>query len=254
MDATSSISARAATISDHGHYAAMLPELGVDDPILEPARWSAELMPGTLLFEENGVVVGYAWIVPMGDVAYVRHVVVAKNARGRGVGRFIMREIARRMRAAGCTDWVLNVKVDNVPAIRLYSSIGFEKEYDSASMRLAWDVVEHLPSEAGYSARLIERREDELVERAFNLLKNRIANVRLQNGWILMRLEDPMNPDDYGIGFTCFQPQFPGCFPFASPDQTSLACCSMQLARMPCQRSTTSTSSWKMMRVSNDSS
>lgn len=127
----------------------------------------------------------------------------------------MMREIANRMRKAGCSSWALNVKIDNVPAIRLYSSVGFEKAYDASPIRMQWSFVDDLGiPEEKIIARIAEPEEDAALERAFDLPHGRITELRSKAGWVFMRLQDPDKPADARVGIACFQPKFPGTFPF----------------------------------------
>ncbi|MDI1446838.1 GNAT family N-acetyltransferase [Polyangium sp. 6x1] len=207
--------ARPATAADYEAYARLFPELATDDPTLPREVWGAELMPQTLILEQGSEIVGYAYVVALKETGYVRHVVVAPEARGRGAGRALMRASAERLRAAGCSRWCLNVKVDNTVAIAMYSSVGLEKTYESTPMRLGWDVVERLPSgEEGITARRIEPREDAALEAAFGLPIGSIATSRARAGWVLLRLVDAARPEEARVGFACFNPSFPGSFPF----------------------------------------
>lgn len=205
---------RPATAADHDAYVRLFPEIGTPDPTLSPEAWAAELLPHTLMLEQGGEVVGYAYVVVLKGTGYVRHVVVAPEARGRGAGRALMRASAERFRAAGCARWCLNVKVDNTRAITLYASVGMEKLYESTAMRLGWDVVSRLPGEEGITARTIEPHEDAALEAAFRMPDGLIATNRARVGWVLLRLVDAARPEEARVGFACFNPAFPGSFPF----------------------------------------
>ncbi|MDC3956839.1 GNAT family N-acetyltransferase [Polyangium jinanense] len=208
-------SARPATAADYDTYARLFPELGTDDPTLSREVWGVELMPHTLILEQGSELIGYAYVVVLKETGYVRHVVVAPEARGKGAGRALMRASAERFRAAGCSRWCLNVKVENTVAIALYSSLGMAKMYESTPMRLSWDVLARLPGgEEGITARAIDPREDAALEAAFGLPIGSITVCRARAGWVLLRLVDAAQPEEARVGFACFNPSFPGSFPF----------------------------------------
>ncbi|MDI3290851.1 GNAT family N-acetyltransferase [Polyangium sp. 15x6] len=208
-------SARPATAADYDTYARLFPELGTDDPTLSREPWAAELMPHTLILEQGSDIVGYAYVVVLKETGYVRHVVVAPEARGKGAGRALMQASAERFRAAGCSRWCLNVKVENTVAIALYSSLGLAKVYESTSMRIGWETLARLPGEEeGITARVIDPREDAALEAAFGLPIGAITICRARAGWVLLRLVDAAQPEEARVGFACFNPSFPGSFPF----------------------------------------
>ncbi len=57
--------------------------------------------------------------------ARIYSLAVAPSARGLGVGRRMLAKAEREARARGCDRMRLEVRMDNIPAIRLYESIGF---------------------------------------------------------------------------------------------------------------------------------
>ncbi|WP_170229546.1 GNAT family N-acetyltransferase [Polyangium fumosum] len=206
---------RPATAADYDVYARLLPELGVDDPTLPREAWAVDLMPHTLILERGGDIAGYAYVVALKETGYVRHVVVAPEARGKGGGRALLRASAERFRAAGCSRWCLNVKVGNVVAIALYSSVGMTRNYASTAMRLGWNVLSRLPGgEQGIMARRVEPHEDAALEAAFGLPLGTIALNRARAGAVLLRLVDAARPDEARLGIACFHPSYPGSFPF----------------------------------------
>src|SRR5690606_7258205 len=101
-------------------FARLFPELATGDPLPSPERWARDIAPDTWLFEQDGVVAGYLYFERLGGVGYIRHVVVAPEHRGHGLGAAILQTAAAALRAAGSSRWCLNVKRDNLPAIRLY--------------------------------------------------------------------------------------------------------------------------------------
>ncbi|MBL8861257.1 MAG: GNAT family N-acetyltransferase [Planctomycetes bacterium] len=195
----------------HAAFARFFAELGVEDPLPDPDRWERELAPGTFFLAEAGRLVGYAFLELYGARGYVRHVVVAEDARGRGVGRALMEELARRVRAAGATRWELNVKRDNRPAIALYERYGMRTEHVTHVVRLSLPGVARLAGCARpVLARGVAPAADAEVERAFHLPDGKLARLRSLAGMTLVRLVE----HERTVAFARFDPRYPGCFPF----------------------------------------
>ncbi len=57
--------------------------------------------------------------------ARVYSLAVSEAARGMGIGRRMMARAEREARLRGCDRMRLEVRMDNIPAIRLYESLGF---------------------------------------------------------------------------------------------------------------------------------
>lgn len=215
------LAARPATLAEYDQFARFFPELGTDDAVPSRDYWERSIAKDTLLFEEHGAVVAYAYVQPLRDVGYVRHVVVAPHCRGRGVGGAVMRAIAAHLRSHGCSRWCLNVKPDNEPAMRLYRSVGLEQVYTSITFRVTWGVVARLPRTGRpTAARMAEPPDDAAIEAAFALLPGQIADARARGGVVLLCLFDPAAPDAAPLGFARFDPHYPGAFPYcvAAPD------------------------------------
>ncbi|MCX5128980.1 GNAT family N-acetyltransferase [Streptomyces sp. NBC_00193] len=102
--------ARAKSVNDH---ASMLP-LGLATPGVSFS-----------VLEAAGVRVGTVWVAPNGGGSYVYDVAVAEEHRGRGHGRDLMLLAEGTALAAGHRVLALHVFTDNVPALRLYESLGY---------------------------------------------------------------------------------------------------------------------------------
>ncbi|MFC9791184.1 GNAT family N-acetyltransferase [Streptomyces sp. NPDC127584] len=92
-------------------------------------------LPGDYLVAERaGVPVGYIRVVPPTPLAATAHVrqiqglVVGEAARGRGVGRALLRAAMERARADGAVRMTLRVLGRNAPARALYAAEGFAVE------------------------------------------------------------------------------------------------------------------------------
>ena len=205
---------RIARPDDYAHFTRLMPELQTNDPVPLAAQWTKDMMPGTLIFEEGDRVVGYAFVQPMAGTGYIRHVVVADGCRGRGIGAEVMRAVAEHLRAAGCARWCLNVKPDNVPAVRLYERFGMRKAYASRAVRLPWATTATLPRDATVAlGRVIDPAEDALVEATFNLPAGQLAAARVRVGRVIVGLVSEGPPREW-LGVASFDPSYPGAFPF----------------------------------------
>lgn len=206
------LTAHAAVAADYEHYVRLFAELGVQDPVLERARWELLSMPGTVFVRAGDQVVAYGYFQALDRVGYIRHVAVDAARRGAGVGHALMRAIAARLAEAGCSSWCLNVKEDNEPALRLYRRVGMHVAYASSFLRFAWAIVDHLPRpDRPVDARPVEPGDDAAIERAFAMPARQVASARAQ-GRILVWLADPSAA--IPVGFASFDPGFPGAFPF----------------------------------------
>ncbi|MCC6553370.1 MAG: GNAT family N-acetyltransferase [Polyangiaceae bacterium] len=211
-----SFTPRPATAADYDHFARLLPELGTGDPTPPRERWEQVYAPGAIFLEdEGGAVVAYGYSEVLRGVGYVRHVVVDPARRGAGVGRAVMDALAARLRAAGCSRWALNVKPENEPAVRLYRRVGMTEAYAATALRLEWSVADRLPRGGrAVIARPIEAGEEGPLEAAFDMPEGQLAALRARPGMLLVRLVDPAAPEDARVGVACFDPKFPGAFPF----------------------------------------
>jgi ribosomal protein S18 acetylase RimI-like enzyme len=202
--------ARRAEAADYDTFTRLFPELGAPDPIPERAQWVADMLPDTLILEHEGAAVGYSWAKAFGAAAHIYHVVVAKASRGLGAGRVLMVAIAEQLRDAGATSWALNVRIDNVPARRLYERFGFRTMYRSTAVELPWAGVAALPRDAVVpSAHLVEPSEDEALETRFSVMRGRLADYR-ERRRVILALTEGREP----VGLASFDPSFPGAFPF----------------------------------------
>ena len=88
--------------------------------IVGPGRWYVGAVVG-------GALVGYAGLWFDGFDAQVMTIGTDARYQGRGVGRRLLENLLDRARTLGAAVVLLEVRVDNDPAIHLYESVGFEK-------------------------------------------------------------------------------------------------------------------------------
>lgn len=78
-----------------------------------------------LVAEENEHILGYAGMYTTFDEGEITNVAVAEQARCRGIGGRLVAEMIEEARVCGLSRIVLEVRVSNVCAIRLYEKYGF---------------------------------------------------------------------------------------------------------------------------------
>jgi ribosomal protein S18 acetylase RimI-like enzyme len=210
---------RPASAADYPAFARLHPELGSGDPLPSPGVWLRDLVPRTWLFEQDGVAAGYLYFERLAGSGYIRHVVVAPELRGQGVGKAMMRAVADELRRTGCDRWCLNVKPENTAAVRLYAGLGMREVHRSVAFRFAWPCIDRLPpSDRFLETCPIEPEEDAAIERAFDLPAGQLAQGRARARTVVLRLRDPAAPDRLDLGFAVFVIDFPGAFPFRLAD------------------------------------
>ncbi len=102
--------------------------------------------------DAQGEVVGYAGLWFDGEDAQVMTIGTATTHQGQGIGRLLLDELVARARALGAVRVLLEVRVDNEPALRLYERAGFARlgrrrgyyqpeNVDAWTMGLALDAV-----------------------------------------------------------------------------------------------------------------
>ena len=75
----------------------------------------------------NGKIAGYAGMLTLLDEAHILTIAVAEDFKCQGIGKFIMNEILEIAITEGTNSIFLEVRVSNIPAIKLYEKLGFQK-------------------------------------------------------------------------------------------------------------------------------
>ncbi len=75
--------------------------------------------------EQDGRIVGYAGLVASGDQGDVQTIAVARELWGSGLGARLLSELLRAATAFECTEVMLECRVDNLRAQKLYERFGF---------------------------------------------------------------------------------------------------------------------------------
>ncbi|MEU8971026.1 ribosomal protein S18-alanine N-acetyltransferase [Streptomyces monashensis] len=79
-----------------------------------------------LVAEGEGGIVGYAGLASSGEQADVQTIAVARDLQGTGLGGRLLAELLRAATAFECHEVMLECRVDNVRAQKLYERYGFE--------------------------------------------------------------------------------------------------------------------------------
>lgn len=112
-----------------------LPAMDVlERQLFGPAAWSPQSLADELVTpgryyvgaDEGGRLVGYAGLWFDGQDAQVMTVGTDPQRQGRGIGRALMSDLLAHARQVGAGVVLLEVRVDNAPALHLYASLGFE--------------------------------------------------------------------------------------------------------------------------------
>ena len=80
-----------------------------------------------LVADDDGAVVGYAGLMTVGRQADVQTVAVAPGHQGQRLGATLLRAMVDEATARECAEVLLEVRVDNEPALHLYEKAGFER-------------------------------------------------------------------------------------------------------------------------------
>ncbi|GHH41248.1 ribosomal-protein-alanine N-acetyltransferase [Streptomyces candidus] len=74
----------------------------------------------------TGRIVGYAGLAAAGDLGDVQTIAVARDQWGTGLGARLLADLLKHATAFECTEVLLEVRVDNTRAQKLYERFGFE--------------------------------------------------------------------------------------------------------------------------------
>ena len=78
-----------------------------------------------LVIEKEGVVIGAAGYTDQAGVGYINNVVISPRERGNGYSETLLAGVLDSGREKGLFSFTLEVRVSNVPAIKLYERAGF---------------------------------------------------------------------------------------------------------------------------------
>jgi ribosomal protein S18 acetylase RimI-like enzyme len=99
-----------------------------NDPHKDIARKLAEQPGGFLVGEIEGRVVATVMVGYDGHRGWINYLGIDPDAQQQGLGRALMDEAERRLRARGCPKINLQVRCTNTQAIEFYRRIGFTQD------------------------------------------------------------------------------------------------------------------------------
>ncbi|MFB6892215.1 ribosomal protein S18-alanine N-acetyltransferase [Kitasatospora sp. NPDC056327] len=115
------------------------PVLALEHELFPEDAWSAgmfwselaEARPGgtrhyTVAAAPDGTVVGYAGLMAVAGEGDVQTIAVDGRHQGTGLGAALLADLVGEAGRRGCADLLLEVRVDNARAQRLYERFGFE--------------------------------------------------------------------------------------------------------------------------------
>ncbi|MFJ1599444.1 ribosomal protein S18-alanine N-acetyltransferase [Streptomyces sp. NPDC088261] len=76
--------------------------------------------------EADGRIVGYAGLAAAGGLGDVQTIAAARDQWGTGLGSRLLTDLLQHASAAECEEVLLEVRVDNIRAQKLYERFGFE--------------------------------------------------------------------------------------------------------------------------------
>lgn len=82
--------------------------------------------PGWVLRDGAGVL-GQAMVMQVLDEVHLLNISIHPAAQGKGLGGRLLRQVMQQTHAQGGTTMLLEVRVSNAPALRLYRNFGFQE-------------------------------------------------------------------------------------------------------------------------------
>ena len=112
----------------HAQQVALLEQACFSDPWSLQSITSEIINPLSLwlVAVEDDRVLGYIGSQSVLGEADMMNLAVSQDARGRGIGRELVRALIDRLRQNGVYRLTLEVRVSNMPAIMLYEKMGFQ--------------------------------------------------------------------------------------------------------------------------------
>jgi ribosomal protein S18 acetylase RimI-like enzyme len=115
-----------------------------NDPRKDVARKLQVQRELFLVGELDGRLVAAIMVGYEGHRGWVNYLAVEPERQGRGVGRRMMREAERRLRALGCPKVQLQVRTENEEAIAFYRKLGYTED---AVVSMGKRLIEDEPDE-----------------------------------------------------------------------------------------------------------
>jgi ribosomal protein S18 acetylase RimI-like enzyme len=208
---------RAARPDDYDAFTRFWAQLDIEQALPSRERWVELMCPQTMFLVEGDTLAAYNLSFVFGTRGDVRQVVVDSAFRGRGVGKQLMAAVAAKLRAAGCSDWRLEVRAENAPAIALYRAVGMQPLHTIEVLELDRDACERFAASRSrrHAVQPVAIADDAELERMLDLGPGQIER------WRRVRASSPL----VRIGMTGltqiwrdFSPAHGLLFPFYAPD------------------------------------
>ena len=81
-----------------------------------------------LMYEEGGALLGYGGFWILIDEAHITRITIAKEYQGRGLSKLLMKHLQQEAEASDVRYMRLEVRENNIPAIRLYNGLNFVQD------------------------------------------------------------------------------------------------------------------------------
>ena len=99
-----------------------------------------------LVAEDEGEIIAYGGLWKIFDEGHITNIAVVPGRRREHIGEKLVGELIDLTRAEGISNWTLEVRADNDPAIALYEKLGFRSvglrkgyyEYDGMDAVIMW--------------------------------------------------------------------------------------------------------------------
>ena len=79
-----------------------------------------------IVYVENNEIIGYACSWMMLDEMHITNIAVREDYRGRGIGKEMISSLIEKAKTNKLNTSLLEVRVSNISAIRLYKKMGYE--------------------------------------------------------------------------------------------------------------------------------
>lgn len=208
---------RAARPADYDAFTRFWAQLDLEQPVPSRERWVEQLCPETIFLADGEAFAAYGLAFAFGPRGDVRQVVVDRAFRRRGVGKLLMAAIAAKLRAAGCTEWRLEVRATNAPARALYRAVGMAPHHTIEIVEIDRAACERFAATRSgrHTICPVAVTDDAVLEANLDLGAGQVAR------WRRSRAGSPL----VRVGMTAltqiwrdFSPAHGLLFPFLAPD------------------------------------
>lgn len=208
------IALRPAVAEDYDAFVPLFAELAIPEPAPSREAFGARFITNMTVAVAGDELVGFIRWRAYGDLAHIINVVTHPAWRGQRIGQQLLEAVREQVRAAGCTQWYLNVKQDNASAIALYVRCGFATESTASVLRMSWAVVRTLPVPTDVVATVGAPAEDAVLATTFQLPLGRVVFSRERSQFLVAHAL----PDPAPRGCAAFYAGMPGIAPLCASD------------------------------------